>query len=138
MEGLQLATKSIKVHRQLIRHPDKGLTLSPPKTKSSVRTIILGRITLQILREHDQNQHELQKSAKGNWVDQDLVFTENDGTSFHPRRLIEIFKALLQQAGLEEIRFHDLRHTAATQMIINGADILTASKRLGHSQPSTR
>jgi len=51
-------------------------------------------------------------------------------------KLIKRFKALLQEAGLPEIRFHDLRHTAATQMLVNGVDILTVSKRLGHSKPS--
>ncbi len=33
--------------------------------------------------------------------------------------------------------FHDLRHTAATHMLANGVDLLTVSKRLGHSKPST-
>lgn len=42
----------------------------------------------------------------------------------------------MKEAGLPKIRFHDLRHTAATLMLNNGVDILVASRRLGHSKPS--
>ena len=44
------------------------------------------------------------------------------------------FKAALKRAGLpESIRFHDLRHAAATLMLAAGVDAKTASARLGHS-----
>ncbi len=43
------------------------------------------------------------------------------------------FGKALKRAGLEGVRFHDLRHTAATIMIMNGTDIVTVSKILGHS-----
>jgi len=46
------------------------------------------------------------------------------------------FDSLKTKTGLPEIRIHDLRHTAATQMLINGVDILTVSKRLGHIKSS--
>ena len=39
-------------------------------------------------------------------------------------------------AGLPEIRFHDLRHTAASLMLNHGIPILIVSQRLGHSKPS--
>jgi integrase len=46
------------------------------------------------------------------------------------------FLELLKFAGLPENRFHDLRHTTASQMLINGVDTRTVSKRLGHSKSS--
>jgi len=41
-----------------------------------------------------------------------------------------------KKAGLPEIRFHDLRHTAATLMLMNGIPLIVVSRRLGHSKPS--
>ena len=43
------------------------------------------------------------------------------------------FKTACEKAGLDELRFHDLRHTAATWMITAGIDIVTVSEILGHS-----
>ena len=47
----------------------------------------------------------------------DLVFGSGVGTPINPRNLYRSFKAILEQAGLPDVRFHDLRHTAATLML---------------------
>jgi integrase len=52
------------------------------------------------------------------------------------RNLVRSFKALLKEAGLPEIRFHDLRHTAATLMLQQGVHPKIVQERLGHSQIS--
>ncbi len=41
----------------------------------------------------------------------------------------------MKKAGLPKIRFHDLRHTAASLMLNNAVDVLVASQSLGHAQP---
>jgi len=43
---------------------------------------------------------------------------------------------VLQVAGLPKIRFHDLRHTAASLLLNNGQGAIAVSKLLGHSNPS--
>jgi integrase len=48
-----------------------------------------------------------------------------------------VFKPAIKRAGLESIRFHDLRHTAITLLVSSGADILAISRVAGHSKPST-
>ncbi len=45
------------------------------------------------------------------------------------------FKRVLRKAGLRDIRFHDLRHTFASQLLCNGANILYVSQQLGHANP---
>jgi integrase len=65
-----------------------------------------------------------------------LIFSEIDGTPIGPRNILKAFKHILEISTIPEIRFHDLRPTAATQMIANGVDILTLSKRLGHAKTS--
>jgi integrase len=53
-----------------------------------------------------------------------------------PTNLLRKFRQLLRKARLPKIRFHDLRHTAASLMLNNGVDLLVASHRLGHARPS--
>jgi len=64
----------------------------------------------------------------------DLPFI--DWQSHDQRNLIRFFKDLLQQAGLPNIRFHDLRHTATTLMLLNGISLIVVSRRLGYSKAS--
>ena len=66
-----------------------------------------------------------------------LVFPSDVGTRMWPRNLVRDFKGLLEDAGLpQEIRFHDLRHTAATRLREVGADELLIGAFLGHSKTS--
>ena len=46
------------------------------------------------------------------------------------------YKSALKKAGLPAIRFHDLRHTAATLMLADSVPLVTVSKILGHSSPT--
>jgi integrase len=50
--------------------------------------------------------------------------------------LIRAFKTVLRDAGLPRVRFHDLRHTAATFLLAQGVDARTIMEMLGHSQIS--
>ena len=61
------------------------------------------------------------------------MFPSSIGTPLEPRNLLRRFKKLLDEAGLPEIRFHDLRHTAATLMLQNGVHPKIVQERLGHS-----
>ena len=68
----------------------------------------------------------------------DLVFPTITGSPTNPRNLYyRSFKPLLKDAGLPDIRFHDLRHTTESLMLNNGVSVLAMSKHLGHAQPST-
>ena len=67
---------------------------------------------------------------------ENLIFINGIGTMIYFKRFYKDFKRVLRNADLPEIRFHDLRHTAATLMISNGIPVLIVSKILGHSQPS--
>jgi integrase len=96
--------------------------------------IQLGEATMRILAAHRQRQD--QEKLAINWQDNNLIFPSTIGTPMEPRNLYRRYKKLLQKAGLPDIRFHDLRHTAATLMLLNGIPLLVVSRRLGHSKPS--
>jgi integrase len=70
------------------------------------------------------------------YQDQGLIFPSTSGTPADQRNLHRDFKRVLEKAGLPNIRFHDLRHTAATLMLINGIPLFVISRRLGYSKPS--
>jgi integrase len=135
-EDLSWEKHSIRVKRQLQRDPECGSNFAPPKTKAGLRTITIGPKTISNLRNLHQKHFQQKKHFISEWREIDLIFTEVDGSPMRYSKLINQFKELLKNAGLPEIRFHDLRHTAATQMLVNGVDILTVSKRLGHSKSS--
>ncbi len=63
----------------------------------------------------------------------DLVFSGEDGRPIRPDYVTKRLKRLVQDAGLEWIRLHGLRHTMASIALQNGTDIATVSQRLGHS-----
>lgn len=54
------------------------------------------------------------------------------GEMYHPDSVVNLHKKILKDAGLEHLRFHDLRHTFATLALQNGVDIKTVSGMLGH------
>jgi integrase len=59
------------------------------------------------------------------------------GQPLTPRHVTTELQRLLVGAGLPRLRFHDLRHTAATALHGQGVDLHTISRRLGHSRIST-
>ncbi len=121
---------TVKIQRQLQYIPKKGYKFTEPKTRSGTRTIMIGETTLKILNEHHKKYASQDKSGEN------LIFINGIGTMIYFKRFYKDFKRVLRNANLPEIRFHDLRHTAATLMISNGIPVLIVSKILGHSQPS--
>lgn len=83
------------------------------------------------LKDHLSRQEALQ--ACGKWQEYRLVFTTHIGTPISPRNLVRQFKQKTQEAGLSEIRFHHLRHTAAPLLMGKNTHLLIVSSLLGHS-----
>ena len=128
--------KTIKVTRQVQRVQGGGFEFSPPKTKKGFRTIKLGGEAVNVLRRHYIAQLDYSSREGDKWQDHTLIFPSVVGTPINPPNLVKAFRALLEKAGLPRVRFHSLRHTAASLMLNNGVDVLVVSRRLGHSKPS--
>ena len=64
---------------------------------------------------------------------QGLVFCNEYGSPIDGKGLLKSFHRLLKRAGLPRVRFHDLRHTAATFMLEDGTPLKVVSEILGHS-----
>ena len=126
----------MNVNFNLRRTPGGGLKLDRPKTKSSIRSIRLGKESIKVLAQQKNGLAEEKSKSNGIWQDSGHVFPSTIGTPMDPTNLLKKFRQLLKKARLTRIRFHDLRHTAASLMLNNGIDVLLASQRLGHAKPS--
>jgi integrase len=108
--------------------------LTTPKTAKGQRHIRLIPTTLEALREHRASQLGERLHAGPDWQEHDFVFTRADGQPLRGTHvLVRHFRPLLVRAGLPAIRFHDLRHTAATLLLSQGINALVVSQMLGHS-----
>jgi integrase len=112
------------------------MVFGEPKSASGRRVIALGSATIEKLREHYKHQQLERLAAGERWIENDLIFPTIIGTPIEGSNLIRTFKSLLRAYNLPNIRFHDLRHTAATLMLQQGIHPKVVQERLGHSQIS--
>ena len=116
----------LKVCRTIHARKGGGVEAGSTKTYAGTRTILLPSSTAQLLRER-------KKSALTEWIFRNPLCPErpvSPGSAY--RRL----KSLLDEAGLPDLRFHDLRHTFATHALASGVDAKTLSGILGHTKAS--
>jgi integrase len=110
-----------------------GYKESEPKTKAGRRKIVLANVALEALKEHRVHQSEVRSKAGDKWRENGIIFCSVYGGFFNPAKVLEIFKQLLKDAGLPHMRFHDLRHSAATILLVAGVHPKVVQERLGHS-----
>ncbi|HZU18871.1 MAG TPA: site-specific integrase [Candidatus Dormibacteraeota bacterium] len=111
----------------------------PTKTRRSRRTIPLASIAVEALHRQRRLQAEERLRAGSSWQDKwgDLVFREPDGSPLRGTKATQRLQAQLARLGLPRIRFHDLRHSAATFLALSGIPVATAMAVLGHSTSAT-
>ena len=126
---VNLATGVLKV-RQTLGYAD-GVAIGTPKSETSNRDIDLDAATVGALQAHRVAQDAHRESCS-KYDDQAWVFANHKGHSFHPGTFTDLVASLARRTG-RHVKFHDLRHFHATQMIHAGVDIVTVSKRLGHA-----
>ncbi len=122
--------------RNALQRVEKKLIKVEPKSASSRRPITLPAIAISVLCAHRARQQEEKEWSGEDWQDTGFVFTTSRGTPMDPRNVIRRFKAVLTTAELPEMRFHDLRHSAATLLLAQGVSPRYVSDLLGHSQVS--
>jgi integrase len=99
----------------------------------------LASIAVEALLRQRRLQAEERLRAGSGWQDGwgDLVFREPDGSPLKADNARKRLQAQLIRLGLPRIRFHDLRHSAATFLALSGIPVATAMAVLGHSSANT-
>lgn len=85
------------------------------------------------LREYKGERERLCQELGKQLTLDDLVFTSVEGKPIDPSVLSHAFGRMARQAGLKGVRFHDLRHTFASLMLLRGAKPKVISEALGHN-----
>jgi integrase len=123
----------ISVNRTLHQLNDKSFVFRQPKTEKSRRTVALPPSLSIVLRRHRDSQQEHRALLATAMSDDDLIFSQLDGSPLLPHSITNAWKRLVKQAGFQGIRLHDARHTHATLMLKQGVNAKIISERFGHS-----
>jgi integrase len=126
----------IEVREALEETQAHGIRFKVPKSKAGRRDITLPDLLVETLREFRKEQLELRlKLGAGKLPDNALLFAGIDGALPSQKRYSKAWSDFADQKEMPDVTFHSLRHTHASQLIHEGVDIVTISKRLGHAKP---
>lgn len=124
--GVLFVTQSLQLTRSA------GIVFRHPKTAKSKRPVRLLPLAVDALKAHQRSQAAERLKAGKQWRDQDLVFPGENGQPWHPGKFQTLWRRVFREHGIQ-VRFHDLRHTHATLLLLDGIHPKVVSERLGHS-----
>lgn len=134
--NVDLDAKVIRVREALEQTKAHGLRFKAPKSRAGRRDITLPDVLVSALREHRKTTLQTRLAlGAGKLPDDALVFCDIEGGPHSPNAVSAAWADFAARIGMPEVTFHALRHTHASQLIDEGVDIVTISRRLGHSKP---
>lgn len=125
-DDLNIQTGELHICRQATT-VHGNIHICAPKTKSSIRTVILPPDIVKILAEY-------KKRINSRWMFPSPV---KEDAPYHPSAIRKVLDRTLERAECKHVRFHDLRHTFATTALANGMDVKTLSAIIGHISSET-
>jgi len=130
--SIDLDYLSISVNQVLYKR--RGICqFNEPKTSHSRRRVSMTPKLALFLREYKLERERLYQQLGKELTLDSLVFANVEGKPIDPGVLTHNFARIAKRAGLENVRFHDLRHTFASLMLLRGAKPKVISEALGHS-----
>ena len=136
-EDADLEAGTLRVQRSL-SHTKDGPVFAPPKSAKGRRRIKLTRPAVEALKRHRKAQGARRLGLGTLWEDRGLVFPNRTGGAMRSYSLTGgPYARLLKKAGIpRKVRFHDLRHTCATLLLLKGAHPRLVQELLGHASIS--
>ena len=136
-QDIDWETNTLKVRQSVQYTKDKGIFFKQPKSKKGKRDIGVPDIVMDALKVHLYSQQKFKDDLGDDYIDNDLVFCQDDGKPMFPDTISSWFSKFLSSNDLPRIRFHDLRHTNITIMIANKVPDIEIARRAGHADPAT-
>ena len=122
------------VRRQVYELEGGDYIFQAPKTERGRRGIRLGKGLIEALRIHYSNTIPQMRAIAGNqWQENDLIFPTSKGTPRNGYSVSKQFHERVIELGLPMIRFHDIRHSAASIMLLHGEPAVRVAGILGQS-----
>ncbi len=111
--------------------------IKPPKTKAGKRVIHIDGVTRRSLKRLKALQKSCLATLGIELGGTSPVCCSDKGDYMDSANFERFWRKLKSEWGFEGLKFHELRHTQATQLLANGVDVKTVQTRLGHADPST-
>lgn len=131
------AKRTIRIDCAMHYAADRGLFEGPPKTRDSIRTLVIPEETMELLREHKLWQEEEIISQGPKWKESAYIFTGEHGGPMNPSQLGNWLTRFEKRHGLPHLNPHAFRHTMTSLLLFSGVDSISVSHRLGHSSVAT-
>ncbi len=109
---------------------------SKPKTKGSIRSLVLPLEALDLLEQHKADQEAFKKAFGGGFPEPDAVFTDDEGYRISTNTVSKKWLKLLRAHDMPSVPLYGLRHTAASLLIAEGMNARDVATQLGHSTPT--
>lgn len=113
------------------------LTTQTPKTKGSVRKVVVPELLIRVLKDYREKQKKDALKHTTKYKDKNLVFCNKHGSYVCQSSLRKDFRNIMESMNISNKKIHDLRHTYATRLFELGENPKTVQKLLGHSNIST-
>jgi integrase len=124
----------LAVVRSLEETKDAGLRFKDVKKKRSRRPISIPKLLTEALEPHRQQQDKHREMYGADYGGNDLICCREDGSIWPPSAFTSAYRDLLRRRKIPNVRFHDLRHSHASQLLRDGVNPKVISERLGHSK----
>jgi len=115
----------------------QGVITKAPKTKKSTRTITIPVILTTVLKQYQNEWMARRNQLDDLWRGTERLFATDEGEAMHPLTPSKWWARFVTRAQLPPMNFHGLRHSSATYLFQNGANIEAVSARLGHRDATT-
>lgn len=127
----------IRIDCALLYAQDRGVYEGTPKTRGSVRAIMLPQETMALLAEYRGWQEEQRRKLGNRWKESPYVFPGERGGPMNPSHLGNWLNRFQERHALPHLNPHAFRHTMTSLLLFHGVDTVSVSHRLGHSSVAT-
>jgi len=126
------ALKKIKVFDTYTKYHYE-MAIETPKTKNSIRTVPIPNKLVPILKKYIEEQKEKYILNGLEFKENSLIFTTDSCNPIDGTNVLRAWERLLKKANVRYRKFHNVRHTYATQLFFSGVELKTVQMLLGHS-----